>query len=99
MEAKRIIHCPSETEDMQLDLWSLLGTTRVVTDALMDAGALAGADASEEKDRSARPKPQSAGREVAAGSGKPQGAAKAGVTVRPLADSAETRPLERTRRR
>ncbi len=45
--------------------------------------------------------PESTGRleEVAAGSGKPQGAAKARLTAHPRADSAGTRPPERSRRR
>lgn len=89
------------TEDTQLDLWELLGTTRVVTDALGQRLVPAKASSREEKDRSAGALDgQFAGRreEIAAGSGKPQGAAKARLTARPRADSAGTRPSERTRR-
>jgi len=45
--------------------------------------------------------PESADRreKIATGFGKPQGAAKAGLTAHPRADSAVTRPPERSRRR
>lgn len=100
MEANRITHCLPETEDTQLDLWELLGSTRVVTDALEHRLVPAKASSREEKDRSAAALDgQVAGREVVAGFGKPQGAAKAGFTGPLQAGGGKGRPRAWSRRR
>ena len=65
------------TEDTQLDLWELLGSTRVVTDALGHRLVPAKASSREEKNRSA-----TALDGQVAGWGKPQGAAKAAPITR-----------------
>jgi len=75
------------TEDTQLDLWELLGTTRVVTDALGHRLAPAKASSREEKDRSAAALDgQVAGRreKVAAGSERPRGALRRTEEKAPL---------------
>jgi len=88
------------TEDTQLDLWELLGSTRVVTDALGHRLVPAKASSREEKDRSAAALDgQVADREVAAGSGRPQGAAKARFTGPLPAGVGNGRPPAWSRRR
>ncbi len=88
------------TEETQLDLWELLGTTRVVTDALGHRLVPAKASSREEKDRSAAALDgQVSGLEVVAGSGKPQGAAKAMFTGPPPAGGGKARPPAWSRRR